>query len=279
MGENQQGAHHHMIKQATTAPEISAFEQIKHTDENGEYWSARELAKLLGYTLWQNFERVIAEAKVVCATIGGDVAEVFRTVTKTPSRKGGRPGSDYALTRHACYLIAASADGRKPQVAIAMRYFARSADSYDSLTPSEHADHIQAGQLAFYQETQQEVWARKGLAWEENISDHMGSLETSANDFRAALARHLLIDRGVADKQMAYDVHHEAGASVRALLVEKGIYPEQLPTPNKSYQQLLREEETRQRLLREDQTGLWARLLAGQVDALGDPDGEEMAPE
>ncbi len=66
----------------------------------------------------------------------------------------------------------------------------------------------------------------------------------------------------------------EAGASVRALLVEKGIYPERLPTPSKSYQQLLREG-----LLLEDQTGLWARLLAGQVDSLDEAFDRPDAPD
>lgn len=85
------------------------------------------------------------------------------------------------------------------------------------------------------------------------------------------------MDRDVSDVQSAGATHHEAGDSVRALLVSKGIYPERcprrpLPTPTKSYQQLLREEEARQRIPQEDQSGLWAKLLAGQVDDLIDED-------
>lgn len=50
---------------------VSAFEQIKHTDEQGEYWLARELGKLLGYTKWQNFLGVVHEAMEVCRVQGG----------------------------------------------------------------------------------------------------------------------------------------------------------------------------------------------------------------
>lgn len=288
---------------------VSAFEAIKHVDENGdEYWLARELAVLLGYEKkWHNFLTVIHEARDVCRMQGGSVEEVFTAIGKNPSRQGGRPSSeyDYRLTRHACYIIAESADGRKPQVALAKIYFALTTERYEllaqteedrlriehrqrllqenaelalqaraagALTDQEFARFFNAGYRGLYHETQQEIRARKGLKRGQDVSDYMGSLETAANIFRAALARQLLADRDVSDIQTANATHHEAGDSVRALLVSKGIYPEALPTPTKSYQQLLREEEARQHILHEDQSGLWAKLLAGQVDDLIDED-------
>ncbi|MGZ3638315.1 MAG: DNA damage-inducible protein D [Ktedonobacterales bacterium] len=288
---------------------VSAFEAIRHTDENGgEYWLARELAVLLGYgNKWQNFLSVIHEAMDVCRIQGGSAEKVFTAIGKNPSRQGGRPSPeyDYRLTRHACYIIAESADGRKPQVALAKIYFALTTERYEllaqteedrlriehrqrllqenaelalqaraagALTDQEFARFFNAGYRGLYHETQQEIRTRKGLKRGQDISDYMGSLETAANIFRAALARQLLADRDVSDMQTASATHHEAGDSVRALLVSKGIFPEALPTPAKSYQQLLREEEARQRILQEDQTGLWAKLLAGQVDDLIDED-------
>jgi hypothetical protein len=59
-------------------------------------------------------------------------------------------------------------------------------------------------------------------------------------------------DRGVADPPKANATHHEAGESVRAVLLSKGIVPEQRPTPRKSFQQLIREEEARQHILIEE---------------------------
>ena len=88
----------------------------------------------------------------------------------------------------------------------------------------------------------------------------MGGLETAANIFRAALARQLMEDRGVADLPRANATHLEAGDSVRAVLLSKDIVPEQLATPRKSFQQLLREEEARQRILAEERLGLWGDL-------------------
>jgi len=136
------------------------------------------------------------------------------------------------------------------------------------ISDQEFANFFNAGYRGLYHETRLAIHGRKDLKRGQEISDYMGSLETASNIFRAALARQLLVDRGVADKQTANDTHYEAGASVQALLISKGIYPERLPTPDKSYQQLLREEEARQRILMEDQTGLWAQLLSGYVDSL-----------
>lgn len=95
----------------------SAFEQIKHTDEQAEYWSARELSKLLGYDKWRNLLGVVHEAMEVCQVQGGSAEGVFVAISRNPTKKGGRPSREYAyrLTRHACYLVAESADGRKAE--------------------------------------------------------------------------------------------------------------------------------------------------------------------
>lgn len=275
---------HETAVAGTGAGGVSAFERIKHEDEAGEYWLARELSLLLGYDEWRNFLSVIHEAMEVCRVQGGSTEGVFVAISKNPTKRGGRPSAeyDYRLTRHACYIVAESADGRKPEVALAKIYFALTTERYELLaqteedrlriehrqrllqenaalalqaraagvmTDQEFARFFNAGYRGLYHETQQQIRERKGLKRGQDVSDYMGSLETAANIFRAALARQLLDDRGVPDAATANATHHEAGDSVRALLVSKGIYPEQLPTPMKSYQQLLREEEARQRIL------------------------------
>jgi len=104
-----------MAEDKALVPELSAFERIKHRDEEGaEYWYARELMTLLGYKLWQNFERVIEEAIAVVGLEGPEaVAANFIAINKknlgTETR--GRRGLDHQLTRHACYVIAESAKG------------------------------------------------------------------------------------------------------------------------------------------------------------------------
>ncbi|HEY7973749.1 MAG TPA: hypothetical protein VID72_00265 [Ktedonobacterales bacterium] len=300
-----------MTKPQSTA--VSAFEQIKHEDEQGEYWSARELGKLLGYDTWQYFLRVVHEAMEVYRAQGSSVEEVFRAIPKNPSKAGGRPSAeyDYRLTRHACYLVAESADGRKPEVALAKIYFAVTTQRYEllaqseedrlwiehrqrllqenaelalrarsagALTSREFARFFNAGYLGLYHETHAQIHERKGLKRNQDISDYMGSMETAANIFRAALARQLMDDRTVTEIGTANAIHYEAGDSVRELLVSKGIVPEQLPTPRTSFQQLMREEEARQRILAEHRAGLWAQLEDGEdedEDGDGGAEGEE----
>ncbi|HEY7341030.1 MAG TPA: GIY-YIG nuclease family protein [Ktedonobacterales bacterium] len=125
------------------------------------------------------------------------------------------------------------------------------------LTARDFLQFLDSGYRGLYQETQQQIREHGGLKRGQDISDYMGSLETAANIFRAALARQMMDDRGVSDLPRANATHYEAGDSVRTLLLSKGIVPEQLPTPRKSFQQLLREEEARQRILAEDRLGLW----------------------
>jgi DNA-damage-inducible protein D len=133
---------HEQVQQTTKFPisgvpehRVSTFEAIKRINEAGEeYWSARELAKLLGYLRWENFESVIDEAKAVCREAVGDVDGLFRASTK---KSRGRDATDYHLTRHACYITAESADGRKPQVALAKIYFALTTEPYELLAQSE----------------------------------------------------------------------------------------------------------------------------------------------
>lgn len=43
--------------------EISIFDDIKHDDINREFWSARELQKIFGYTSWENFQNAIKRAQ------------------------------------------------------------------------------------------------------------------------------------------------------------------------------------------------------------------------
>ena len=43
--------------------EISIFDNIRHDDTSSEFWSARELQKILGYSSWEKFQNAINRAK------------------------------------------------------------------------------------------------------------------------------------------------------------------------------------------------------------------------
>ena len=103
------------------------FESIKHVDEEGrEYWLARELQKVLGYSQWRRFNEVIERAKEVCRSSEIDINIQFANVGKLSKNVNGgeRQINDYKLSRYACYLIAMNGDSRKEVIALAQTYFA-----------------------------------------------------------------------------------------------------------------------------------------------------------
>lgn len=103
-----------------------SFEDCAHQNEGVEFWLARELQELLGYTQWRNFEAVIDKAKMACEKAGQAVSDHFADVSKMVDigSQTQRPVDDMALTRYACYLVAQNGDPRKDAIAFAMTYFA-----------------------------------------------------------------------------------------------------------------------------------------------------------
>ena len=250
-----------------------------------EFWYARELQQALEYTEWRNFSAVIEKAKTACATSGNEVAEHFVDVNKTsPMPNGGeRIIDDIMLSRSACYLIVMNGDPRKQIVAVGQTYFAvktrqqELVENYDQLTEDQKRlairDEIKrhnkslaaAAQMAGVETsldyatfqnygymglygglTAQGIKQRKGLKKSQDILDHMGSTELAANLFRATQTDEKLRRENIQGKEAANQTHYEVGAKVRQTIAELGgTMPEDLPTPEKSIQQLAREQEKR----------------------------------
>ncbi len=104
-----------------------SFESIKQTNEHGaEYWSARDLQLLLGYSQWRRFEQAIERAVSSCRQSGNKPDYHFAGAGKMVDLGSGsqRELVDYHLSRFACYLIAQNGDPRKPEIAQAQKYFA-----------------------------------------------------------------------------------------------------------------------------------------------------------
>ncbi len=104
-----------------------SFEDLKKVTEHGaEYWSAREIQSLLGYSQWRRFEDAINRALTSCMQSGNTPENHFAGAGKMVDLGSGsvREVSDYDLSRFACYLIAQNGDPRKPEIANAQKYFA-----------------------------------------------------------------------------------------------------------------------------------------------------------
>jgi phage antirepressor YoqD-like protein len=140
----------------------SPFDSVRNLDQDGEYWYARELAGLMGYSQWRHFNTVINRARTAMANDGYDTREHFRVIkrpaevsvgkaTKT-SDQGGRPSTDYRMSRHACYFAAMNGDVKKSQVALAQEYFVVQTIRMEAVEkameapvpPTEMPSHIEA---------------------------------------------------------------------------------------------------------------------------------------
>jgi DNA-damage-inducible protein D len=251
----------------TTSGYVSPFERIRHTNEaNNEYWESRDLAKMLEYTQYRNFEAVIEKAKLACFNSGHRIEDHFADVSKMIEiGKGGRREIDITLlSRYACYLVIQNADPNKEIVAHGQTYFAiqtrrqelgdeRIEDDRRLLLREEMRQHnvqladaardagvVESIDYAIFQNhgymglygglKQEDIHRRKGLKKSQKILDHMGSTELAANLFRATQAEEKLRRDEVKGKDAANRTHREVGAKVRKTIQELGgTMPEKLP--------------------------------------------------
>ncbi len=271
------------------AAHISPFDAIRRVDEDGnEYWSARELGKLLGYTTnFRNFKPAIEKAKEACKKSGYTVSDHFAEVRNMIATGKGakRPTDDYQLSRYACYLLVENADSSKPIVALGQTYFAfqtRRQEIADELAlanlpedqkrivfrslmstynirladAAQQAGVVGALDFATFQDhgymglynglRENDIHARKNLKPREKILDYMNSEELGANIFRATQADAKLRREGIQGKDEANQAHLKIGKIVRKAIEEAGgTMPENLPTPEKSIQELQRDEQKR----------------------------------
>lgn len=136
------------MNSALSRESISLFESIKQYDENGnEYWTSRNLSRVLEYADYRNFIKVIEKAKTACANSGQVEADHFVDITEMVIIGSGAPRNidSVKLSRYACYLIVQNADPSKEIVAQGQTYFAiqtriaevQQMEAYQSLTTEE----------------------------------------------------------------------------------------------------------------------------------------------
>lgn len=243
------------------------FEKIKRLDDDGkEYWSSRELAKVLEYTDYRNFLTPISKAKIACDNSGEVIHNHFVDATEMVSIGSGAEKSveTVYLSRYACYLIVQNSNPTKTIVAEGQTYFTiqtRRQERRDSLIEdnkrvflreemkkhnkslSQAASMAGVSNYAIFQNygykglyggrTMQDIHQQKRLKKSQQILDHMGSEELAANLFRATQADAKIRRENIKGEMNANLAHYQVGQKVRFTIKELGgTMPESLPTPD-----------------------------------------------
>src|ERR1035437_3820609 len=243
-----------------------SFEELRRINQYGaEYWSARDLQPLLGYTQWRRFEQAIDRAMSSCETSGNSPAHHFAGAGKMIALgKGGqREVDDYQLSRFACYLIAQNGDPRKPEIAQAQKYFAvqarrqelsdkaaadmerlelrkQTADEFKALSGAAQDAGVQSKMFGVFHDAGYKglygglggdsIKTRKAIPQQDNITHRMSATELAANQFRMTQTRDKLASDRVRSQAQAIQTHEQVGKEVRdAIKRIGGTLPENIP--------------------------------------------------
>lgn len=241
-----------------------AFEHHKHMNDHGaEFWYARDLMRLLEYSRWEGFEKLIERAKEACKKSGEDTNNHFRLgLKKVDIGSNTRKIEDYELTRYACYLVALNGDPRqKDTIAIAQSYFAIQTRKQEIREiAEEETERLQArGQLsgaekefsallfnkgfdgreiaitrsegdrALFSVSTNEMKRRLGVPKNRPLADFLPAVTLNAKALATSLTNHFTRTKGIKRRDRIKDNHIENNEGVRKLLEEKNIKPEKLP--------------------------------------------------
>ncbi len=239
------------------------FEAVASELEGVECWSARELQKLLGYTKWENFEKVIKKAKDACSNAGEDANNHFPDIRKViEAGKGAQHTiNDIALTRYACYLIAQNGDSRKEEIAFAQNYFAvqtRRAEvieqrllefervkAREKLSQTEKqlsgilyergVDNVgfgiirSKGDQALFKLTTVQLKKKMGVPDNRPVADFLPTISIKAKDLAAEMTGLNVQSKDLKGQSRIESEHIANNTAVRNMLTQRGIIPENLP--------------------------------------------------
>jgi DNA-damage-inducible protein D len=229
-----------------------------HEDTAGlptEFWYARDLQEILGYTKWSEFQKPIKKAVISCESAGLNKEEHFIEVLEDGKLV------DYKLTRYACYLIAQNSSPSKEEVAFTQAYFvlqSRRAEQieermkqYARLETRERLktaeqqfssimyDHgvlndgfarvRSKGDKALLGHSTKEMKKRYNVKDNRSLADFLPSIALTAKQLQAEMTSISVQDRDLQGEFLVTSEHIQNGTTLRGALASRGINLGELP--------------------------------------------------
>lgn len=249
----------------SVGPYTSPFDSIKQLDDEGnEFWYARDLQRLLEYTEYRKFLPVIAKAKKACKSSGYIISDHFADVGGMVEIGSGatRNVDDIKLTRYACYLIAMNGDPRKEVIALAQTYFAvktherENLELYDKdIKRLEARDQLKESEKRLSQNIYERGVDNKGFARIRSkgdtalfgghstqamkdklggnptrpLADFLPTVTIAAKNLATEMTNHNVEQNDMYGEEPITDEHVQNNSTIREMLAERGIKPEELP--------------------------------------------------
>ncbi len=243
---------------------LKRFEAVAEQVDGVECWRARKVQELLGYSKWENFEKVLDRAKIACEQAGIELNYHFFDIIKDPGNKKPTVTNrivDIALTRYACYLIAQNGDSRKPEIAFAQTYFAvqtrraevieqhlldtervrareklsRTEKQLSTILYERGIDDMgfalirSRGDQALFLLSTQQLKRKMGIPKNRPVADFLPTVSIKAKDLAAEMTSVNVNSKDLSGYQPIEKEHIDNNTAVRKMLLDRDIKPEDLP--------------------------------------------------